>query len=217
MKCSRYEKCASLGVSCAFSASLGCFHEARQKGSTAMNSSVADLISEIIALEGGYSNDPSDSGGETNYGITVRVARQHGYTGEMRDMPLSVAERIYEERYWYGPGFYDVSTVYQRVARELFECGVNCGQPKASEFLQMALNALNREQKDYADVEEDGDIGPATIKALSAYKAVRGAVGELVLLKALNCLQGARYIELSRMRQKDEKFVYGWIKERVVL
>ena len=182
-----------------------------------MNSSVADLIAELIAIEGGYSNDPADSGGETNFGITERVARRYGYTGSMRDMPRGVAENIYEQRYWYEPGFYDVSMIFQRVGRELFDTGVNCGQPKAAEFLQMALNALNREQKDYPDVEEDGDIGPATIKALAAYKAVRGPTGELVLLKALNCLQGARYIELSRMRQKDERFVYGWIKERVEL
>ena len=182
-----------------------------------MNSSVADLISAVIAIEGGYSNDPKDSGGETNYGITIRVARLHGYTGEMIDMPRTVAERIYEEAYWYGPGFYDVSMVYQRVGRELFDTGINCGQPKAAEFLQMSLNALNREQKDYADIKEDGDIGPATLKALAAYKAVRGASGELVLLKALNCLQGARYIELSRLRQKDERFVYGWLKDRVAL
>lgn len=65
--------------------------------------------------------------------------------------------------------------------------------------------------------DEDSDIGPATIKALEAYKAHRGAEGESVLLKALNCLQGARYIELSRVRQKDEKYVYGWLQNRVVL
>lgn len=182
-----------------------------------MNSSVADQIAEVIEIEGGYTNDSADSGGETNYGITIRVARKHGYTGEMRDMPRVVAERIYEEAYWYEPGFYDVSVVYRRVAQELFDTAVNCGPSKAAEFLQMALNALNREQKDYADVVEDGDIGPATIKALEGYKAVRGPSGELVLLKVLNCLQGARYVELSRMRQKDEKFVYGWLQNRVAL
>lgn len=182
-----------------------------------MNSSVADLISAVIAIEGGYSNDPDDSGGETIYGITIRTARKHGYTGPMMDMPRSIAERIYEEAYWYEPGFYDVSMVYQRVGRELFDTGINCGVSKAAEFLQMALNALNRQGADYADIAEDGDAGPATLRALAAYKSVRGAVGELVLLKALNCLQGAYYIELSRTRQKDERFVYGWLRERVTL
>jgi lysozyme family protein len=182
-----------------------------------MNSSVADLIHEIIEKEGGYSNNLADSGGETNFGITARVAKKYGYTGEMRDMPRSVAERIYEEQYWYEPGFYDVSTVWPSVARELFDTGVNMGQARAAEFLQTTLNALNRQGKDYADIPEDGDIGPTTMTALAAFKARRGAEGEGVMLTALNCLQGARYIELSRSRQKDETFVYGWLKNRVAL
>jgi lysozyme family protein len=180
-----------------------------------MNSSVADLIEDVIATEGGYSNDPADSGGETNYGITIRTARKHGYTGEMRDMPLSIAERIYEEAYWYEPGFYDVSTIAMPVARELFDTGINCGVGKAAEFFQMALNAFNREGTDYADIKEDGDIGPATIKAFSLYLKTRGNKGVIVMLKVLNSLQGAHYIELSRRRQKDERFTFGWFDNRV--
>lgn len=182
-----------------------------------MNSSVADLISEVIRIEGGYSNNPDDSGGETIYGITARVARKHGYTGPMKDMPRPIAEAIYEQDYWYGPGFYDVSMIYPAVARELFDTGINMGVGKSAEFLQITLNALNRQGKDYADIVEDADVGPGTIAALSAFKKRRGAEGEKVLLLALNCLQGARYIDLSRSRQKDEAFVYGWLLNRVSL
>ena len=39
------------------------------------------IINEIIRVEGGYVNNPSDSGGGTNFGITVAVARQFGYSG----------------------------------------------------------------------------------------------------------------------------------------
>jgi hypothetical protein len=38
-----------------------------------------------------------------------------------------------------------------------------------------------------------------------------------ILLKALNCLQGDRYIRLTRSREKDERFLYGWLKNRVRL
>jgi len=182
-----------------------------------VNPIVADLIDDVIVKEGGYSNNPNDSGGETNWGITFRVARKYGYLGQMRDMPRKVAEDIYEKRYWHEPGFHDISLIYPDVARELFDTGVNMGTGKAAEFLQVALNALNAQGKHYEDVAEDGDIGPATFRALTAYRARRGSEGERVMLTALNCLQGARYVELSRTRQKDEDFVYGWLKNRVVL
>jgi lysozyme family protein len=56
----------------------------------------------ILQNEGGYVNNPKDPGGETNYGITKRTARDHGYTGNMHDIPMSVVERIYRESYWKG-------------------------------------------------------------------------------------------------------------------
>lgn len=182
-----------------------------------MNSSVADLISLAIDLEGEYSNDPSDSGGETAWGVTERRARKFGYTGPMKDMPRSIAEAMYEQENWYASGFYDVSILSMPIARELFDTGINCGVGRASEFLQMALNALNRQGKDYADIDEDGDIGPATVRALDAYLKFRGSRGERVMLKALNCLQGEFYIGLTRARQKDETFLYGWLDNRVGL
>ena len=182
-----------------------------------MKSPVHDLIAEVIDKEGGYSNDPNDSGGETNFGITVSVARVNGYLADMSKMPRSVAEQIYEKKYWTDPCFHKVHNVYINVAREMFDTGVNCGTGKAIEFLQMALNALNRQGKDYPDIDEDCEIGPITMAALTKYRKKRGADGEVVLLKALNCLQGARYIELSRNRQTDENFVYGWLANRIEL
>jgi len=38
-----------------------------------------------------------------------------------------------------------------------------------------------------------------------------------VLLRALNCLQGERYIALAEGRPKDEAFIYGWLRTRVTL
>lgn len=40
----------------------------------------------LLGNEGGYVNNPADPGGETNWGVTVAVARASGYTGAMRDM-----------------------------------------------------------------------------------------------------------------------------------
>ena len=69
----------------------------------------------------------------------------------------------------------------------------------------------------YPDLIADGFIGPRTISALKSYLARRGKEGELVMLRALNCSQGQRYLELAEQRSANETFVYGWIKERVVI
>ena len=62
----------------------------------------------------------------------------------------------------------------------------------------------------------DGRIGPATISSLSLFMINRNE-DEEVLVKVLNCLQGAKYVTLAESREKDEQFIYGWFKNRVKL
>lgn len=173
------------------------------------------MLDELLGKEGGYVNNPNDSGGETIWGITVAVAREFGYKGSMRDMSRDQAKAIYVAKYWEAPRFNLVASMSQAIAEELFDTGVNCGVATASEMLQRALNVFNNQGTIYADISTDGRIGQATLGALSKYLAKRGAEGQVVLLKALNCLQGERYINLAERRQKDESFVYGWIRTRV--
>ncbi|HII2275851.1 TPA: putative peptidoglycan-binding domain-containing protein, partial [Escherichia coli] len=63
----------------------------------------------------------------------------------------------------------------------------------------------------------DGCIGPRTINALRVFLEKRGKDGELVMLTALNCTQGERYLALAEKREANESFVYGWMKARVGL
>lgn len=178
---------------------------------------VEQFIEALLQREGGYVNDPNDLGGETNWGITLEVARNYGYLGAMSAMPRSVATSIYREIYWYAPKFDQVFDISSRVAEELFDTGVNMGVGIAGQFLQRSLNALNDQGKHYADLVVDGQIGPGTLKALRSYFKIRPYHGESVLLKALNCLQGARYIELCEKREKNEAFLFGWLDDRVGL
>ena len=175
------------------------------------------IIDATVAAEGGYVNDPRDAGGETNFGVTVAVARANGFTGAMKDMTRDQAAAIYRSRYLVKPGFDGVATVSPAIAAELFDTGVNMGPAIATQFLQIALNALNRQGVDFADVAVNGECDPATRRALAAYLARRGKEGERVLLAALNCQQGARYLGLTTSRPANEAFLYGWLKNRVSL
>lgn len=169
------------------------------------------LISAVIDREGGYVDHPADRGGPTRWGVTQAVARADGYTGDMRALPRERAVAIYRARYWIAPGLDRVAASAPALAAELFDAGVNMGTPTAITFVQRALNALNRGASDYPDVPLDGKLGAGTLAALAAFLRRRAPGGERVLLRAVQALRGARYVQLAEQRPADEAFLYGWL------
>lgn len=113
---------------------------------------------ELLGHEGGYSNNPNDPGGETNWGITIAVARENGYVSSMKDMDQSVAKTIYVKKYWL-PVFDDLP---YEVAFQVFDAAVNSGVGQAVRWLQRAVG-----------VADDGKIGPVTMKAALASDPVK--------------------------------------------
>ena len=176
---------------------------------------IAQLIDEVIEREGEYSNHPADRGGPTRWGVTEQVARAYGFKGDMRALPRPTADTILTQQYVTDVRFDQVAAIYSRIGAELVDTGINMGQSVAGGFLQRALNALNRGATDYPDLKVDGQVGAMSIAALKAYKAKRGAAGEVVLLKALDSLQGERYISLTESRPANEAFLYGWLANRI--
>jgi lysozyme family protein len=162
---------------------------------------VDGLIDGLIDREGGYVDNPADKGGPTCFGITQAVARAHGYAGPMQQLPRSEAVAIYRRLYWLRPRLDEVARRSGRIAAELFDTGANMGPAVAVTFLQRALTALNRNAKDYPDLTPDGRVGPTTLAALDTFLSIRGASsGETVLLRALEALQGERYLRLAERR-----------------
>lgn len=176
---------------------------------------ISPYIDALISREGGYVDHPADRGGRTRWGITEAVARQNGYSGDMRRLPRTKAEAIYRDLYWTAPTFDKVATRSPRLAIELLDSGVNVGPAVATGFLQRALNALNRNGRDFPDLVVDRHIGPLTLGALDSFLRVRGAEGEEVLRKAIDALQGIHYIHLAETNPSQEAFAYGWIANRI--
>lgn len=107
----------------------------------------------IDNLEGGFVNDPKDSGGATKYGITERVARRHNYLGDMKDLPRDTAIEIYRADYWNGKIMESISN---NLAFHIYDASINSGYDRAIKILQGSLG-----------VSKDGVLGPATLNALS--------------------------------------------------
>ena len=186
------------------------------------------LIDALIEREGGFVADRADRGGPSRFGITEAVARANGYRGAMRALPREEAAAIYKRLYWLRPRLNEVASRSGRIAEELFDTGVNMGPAVAVTFLQRALTALNRNGKDYPDLVPDGRIGSRTLAALDTFLDLRGSsptvgvgggdqqtTGETVLLRALEALQGERYLRLAERRPANEAFLYGWLANRI--
>jgi lysozyme family protein len=180
-----------------------------------MTGNIEQLIDAAIEREGDYVRRSAGQGGPTRFGITEPVARAHGFAGPMRRLPREEAAAIYTRLFWLRPRFDEVSRRSERIAAELFETGVNMGPAVAATFLQRALTALNRNGGDYADLVPDGRIGDRTLAALDTFLRLRGAgSGEVVLLRALEALQGERYLRLAERRPADETYLYNWLANR---
>ena len=139
---------------------------------------------ELLGNEGGYSNHPSDPGGETMWGVTKRVARAHGYKGRMKLLPLKKAKAIYRESYW------DKHFDYMpyRVAFNVFDACVNHGLRTGIKLLQRAVGAV-----------DDGFMGRETL-----FKVMLAEELEVVLL-----FNSARLSYYTKIRTWSS-FGKGW-------
>jgi len=90
----------------------------------------------VLPHEGGYVNHPRDPGGETNYGITVAVARANGYSGPMRSIPMETVERIYRERYAKPLRYDDLPA---GVDYCVLDYGINSGVGRSGKVLRRVL------------------------------------------------------------------------------
>lgn len=181
---------------------------------TNYSAAFANAWAKTRRAEGGYVDDAEDSGGETNHGITLEVARDNGYDGDMRFLTPEHAERIAKREYWDVMLLDEVASISGGIAAEMFDTGFNTGPVRAVSMLQRSLNALNRQEKDYDDMLVDGKAGPRTLAALAVFTS-RRRHGVKVMLRALNGLQLEFYMSLTERRKKDERFLYGWILNRI--
>lgn len=151
----------------------------------------------VLEHEGGLVNNPNDPGGVTNYGVSLRWAMGQMRAGgddlhdlldvdgdgdvdadDIRLMDRSTAIEVYRMAFWKPHGYDQV--FHQAVATKVFDTTVNMGHVQSHKGLQRALRAAGQ------DVNDDGQLGPATRAAIA--RADAGA-----LLAAMRSEQAGFY------------------------
>lgn len=182
-----------------------------------MNFNFDQALENVLKHEGGYVNHPADRGGETNFGITKRTAEsfksvwsEHNWNGAMRTIPLTLVRHIYKTSYWDRCKCDALYAIHPLLADHFFDLGVNAGTGTPVKHLQIALNALNNKQVDYADVAVDGAIGQGTLRSLQAFVRKRGNAGIRALIVSLLSLQYNHYLRIVQNNESQEVFMNGW-------
>ena len=175
--------------------------------------SVLDIAREIVAREGGFVDDPDDTGGPTNHGVTLATLQRLGRdinrdhkidVADVQALGREAAAQIFVEFYFQKPGIGSLPAALQP---SVFDAYVNMGG-QAVKVLQRLLGSMR------LPVAVDGAIGPQTTAATA--KAVAAAPDHLV--DAYGIARRNYYYALGDARPQSRKFVCrrdggkgGWI------
>ena len=142
-------------------------------------------ISIVLRNEGGYEDDPSDPGGETNFGISKRSYPQV----DIKNLTEEEASAIYLRDFWKFDGIDN-----QMLANKVFDMSVNM-KHSAIRILQRLLSGL----------AIDGEYGADTEKEINAANAF------LLLVRYQEAL-AQYYRDLVASNPAEEKFLAGWLR-----
>jgi lysozyme family protein len=166
-------------------------------------------LGNSLKHEGGWSDDPADPGGATNYGITLKTAQRHGIATkqELKVISRYKVEAIYYADYWRFDGINN-----QRVATKLFDMAVNMGLSAAVRLVQKAVVMAHKQgtlakphPQQGKSVDIDGQFGPLTALAINSSDPAE-------LLKLLCDMSADRYRAIADNRPASQKFLKGWLK-----
>lgn len=154
------------------------------------------LIPFILKFEGGYVNDPADSGGPTNKGVTLNTFRSvYGRTktiNDLKHMTENEWRHIFKSLYWDKCKADDIAD--QSIANMLVDFAWHSGVTTAVKKLQKIVG-----------VTSDGICGVQTIGAINS----RYAPETFNLLKAARM----RYLQgIVKNKHSQARFMYGWTK-----
>ena len=125
------------------------------------------VIDKLLEIEGGYVDHPNDTGGATNWGITIgvlsewrgkKVTKEH-----VKNLTRNEAKNIYKKNYWDAINLDSIDSLL--ISELVFDQSVNRGPITAAKNLQESANRITSPARE--KLVEDGKIGPKTIERVN--------------------------------------------------
>jgi lysozyme family protein len=163
---------------------------------------IIDIILRAIDQEGGYVNDPNDSGGETNFGISKRAYPSL----DIKNLTKEDAVQLYYKDYWLMYHCADVFRCCQPLADKYFNCLILTGPTQAMQILQRSIRCVSPSRQ----LIDDGFWGEKTFNALLEWSENQRESGAEIISSFKSEWAGVlRYI--SVVKPKNQKFLQGWL------
>lgn len=170
-----------------------------------------DAVDFVLENEGSYVDNPADSGGCTNFGISLRFLREvpaerlkkYGIFGEVtchdvQALTLDQAKLIYHDEFWIAAPFGKIAN--QAIANFVFDMCVQHGIGQGIKLLQRAIWAV---QKKKGYVVDDGILGENTLNAILQSQSI--------LFMTLPSERAGLVRLICAERSKDKEFLDGWL------
>ena len=143
-----------------------------------------EAVRFTLSWEGAYSDDPTDPGGETRFGISKRFHPDV----DIKALTEEGAKALYRVHYWDRLAL-DRLPAWLSLA--VFDTAVNCGPRRAVSFLQRAMK-----------VYEDGLLGPDTL----------AKVGSVPPREVLVEYLSRRAVHYASLNDLAVRFALGWYR-----
>jgi lysozyme family protein len=172
-----------------------------------------DSAGYVLDNEGGYAEHPSDPGGPTFWGISLRYLKGLGEKGDIdgdgdidaddvRELTREQAMEFYRKNFWDKLKLDKIES--QAVATRVLDMAVNMGPRGAVKIAQRAYNGLVKDD-DETKLKVDGKLGPKTRAALDRFDPVE-------MMAALRAEHAEFYRQLVKRNPNLEVFLAGWLR-----
>ena len=151
-------------------------------------------LKRILKHEGGFVNDPLDSGGMTNLGVTKRVWEEfvgHPVSeADMRALTPEIIAPMYKMKYW-NSSYCEV--LPKGLDYVVFDFAVNAGTGRSVKTLQQAIGCV-----------ADGVIGPKTMAAIND-------ANPKDLITKFSDARADFYQGIVTRKPDQARFIKGWL------